>query len=785
MLDKLIKTLQLFQTNSDSAPTAPAGNVSRVIVPDNSSMRFLPWNPDDIWLKRWNYDLYENMITDYQIHTLIDVKKNLILGAGFDIENPRDEEGNEIEEASEITAFVYHNFNELYNGSIINDLFKALDSMTYGFSLSELIFDITDDNKAILKKLKTIPPNGIMFYIDEFGQMEKTGLTQRTSQGEIPLPMDKFLYLIWNPKYNNPYGNSSLRSVYDIWFIKKELKKFWAIYMEKFGMPYVVAKYTENLKSQASEMQRLVTQMQASSSAVVPEDLLIEFMEAKADGGGAFERAIEKLDKQIATGLQVPDLLGFSATENSKGSFALGKEQSKTFMAIIGRHRVELQNAINSQVIKKLVDINFPDVKAYPKFVIKEIFKDDNQDKIKTYLELTKLNKFDIPIEHIQHVVDELGFPPAEIIITETPDPVAPTNIPMPGDTGESPQKPQPRKAKPKPSDSKNDEDEKRQAMTSIADVLKFKDLSLSGKLLVEDIINFKAIGEQIEGETAASSSKVSEILIRERDFLVKMSLDKKVVENERLKAIERYAISKDSIGKIKTIFDRMLVRGGLQGYTDSNGEINKQIPATFGVIDQPELSITAAKEFIRAFAKTKAFQMAGDMSDTIERSVRAILIEAIRNGNTTKSIASDLELAFSPYVTGNVIPSSAVSPFRLETIARTNYNTFYNQGRIVSFQQSAKRGIVTHYQFSAILDDHTSEICEETQGTVIPANSETLSVINPPLHFNCRSILLPITKFRVDEMQEGLRNHELKEGLSKPADFYDGFKTKTTLKKP
>jgi hypothetical protein len=45
----------------------------------------------------------------------------------------------------------------------------------------------------------------------------------------------------------------------------------------------------------------------------------------------------------------------------------------------------------------------------------------------------------------------------------------------------------------------------------------------------------------------------------------------------------------------------------------------------------------------------------------------------------------------------------------------------------------------------------------------------------------NCRSTLIPVTRFREPEMREGLANGELKEGLSKPIDFYDGFKTAKT----
>ncbi len=52
--------------------------------------------------------------------------------------------------------------------------------------------------------------------------------------------------------------------------------------------------------------------------------------------------------------------------------------------------------------------------------------------------------------------------------------------------------------------------------------------------------------------------------------------------------------------------------------------------------------------------------------------------------------------------------------------------------------------GVVAAYQYSAILDDVTSDICAGLDGKIFEAGSEPI----PPLHFNCRSLLIPITKY-------------------------------------
>ena len=59
--------------------------------------------------------------------------------------------------------------------------------------------------------------------------------------------------------------------------------------------------------------------------------------------------------------------------------------------------------------------------------------------------------------------------------------------------------------------------------------------------------------------------------------------------------------------------------------------------------------------------------------------------------------------------------------------------------------------------------------------------------ICNDIVVHNCRSILVPITKFRQKDMQRKIDSGKLKVGLRKPDSFYDGFKSKSkiTQKKP
>jgi SPP1 gp7 family putative phage head morphogenesis protein len=77
--------------------------------------------------------------------------------------------------------------------------------------------------------------------------------------------------------------------------------------------------------------------------------------------------------------------------------------------------------------------------------------------------------------------------------------------------------------------------------------------------------------------------------------------------------------------------------------------------------------------------------------------------------------------------------------------------NGAINGGRDKAFKNYKYR--LTGYQYSAILDDRTTETCRYLDGKTIPIDDPQVSELSPPNHWNCRSILVPITA--TDEQPE------------------------------
>jgi SPP1 gp7 family putative phage head morphogenesis protein len=116
-------------------------------------------------------------------------------------------------------------------------------------------------------------------------------------------------------------------------------------------------------------------------------------------------------------------------------------------------------------------------------------------------------------------------------------------------------------------------------------------------------------------------------------------------------------------------------------------------------------------------------------------------------------TLAGFLLMESNAVATGRIVDDVAealqktvTSPHRIQTAVRTNAFEAINEARYSTFTDPALDGFVEALEYSAILDDRTTEICTHLDGRVYPAESPQWDAIRPPNHFNCRSLLVPVT---------------------------------------
>ena len=98
-------------------------------------------------------------------------------------------------------------------------------------------------------------------------------------------------------------------------------------------------------------------------------------------------------------------------------------------------------------------------------------------------------------------------------------------------------------------------------------------------------------------------------------------------------------------------------------------------------------------------------------------------------------------------------IPRDAATTNRINTIIRTNTFEAINEARYSYFTDDKLNGFVQALEYSAILDSRTTQICQHLDGTIHAASSDVWKNYRPPNHYNCRSLLIPVTQ--IDQWSE------------------------------
>ncbi len=306
--------------------------------------QFKPYNPDSLYRKRGNYDLYDEMREDDQIKSILQTKKYLMLGSGYsiDVKDEQDEQQKEIKEFIEkcLTECIDVDFNK--------SLFEILTAMDYGVSFSEIIWKLSDymgQQKYQIKYIKTRAPHPFLIYQDDVGNIEK--LEQRTSlHGNIEIKdLTNMIVFPYQMEFDNWFGKSDLKSAYRAWWSKDFIIKAWNIYLDRFGMPLAVGKFDSatTTSEDQTKFQTVLDRIQTKTSITIPKDLELEFLEATRQGDAGYQNAMETYSIQIARSMLMPDLMGLAGAKTGGGSFALGQTQYDMFLKTLEWTRKELQ----------------------------------------------------------------------------------------------------------------------------------------------------------------------------------------------------------------------------------------------------------------------------------------------------------------------------------------------------------------------------------------------------------------------------------------------------------
>ena len=183
--------------------------------------------------------------------------------------------------------------------------------------------------------------------------------------------------------------------------------------------------------------------------------------------------------------------------------------------------------------------------------------------------------------------------------------------------------------------------------------------------------------------------------------------------------------------------------------------------PGSETVYADLEIQSVGEKKYQTGFEPTKALDyfatraliVKGLIDDDLTRLAKMELLEHLKGGRSNIETMGNLRALFEPWVGDpEVIEESGLSgasedilkAYRLETIVRTETTTALNQGRLAV--ADAAEDYIVGFEFSAILDERTTEVCTHADGLLIRKDSAAAVKLSPPLHHQCRSLLIFVT---------------------------------------
>lgn len=757
----------------------------------------------DLLVRTHGIRIYEKMRVDEQVKAVMNFKRDAITARGWTFKYEDESSLSDTERARRVRVF-----NEIFckmRGSFVDALNVVATGRDYGFSLTEKVYtDVTVDGQTYigLNMLMGRDPSTFEFYTDEYGILNR--VVQNASGKRIDVDMSRMIHYVHSPEFDRYYGRSDLREAYRAWFIKQRVGEFWALYLERMAGGFLVLNPKEEDPAPegtaaADSLHQLLTNLHGSSGIKLMPGYEVQLIQPATTD--AFERAMVFWDLAIAKALLVPNLLGISHTGQT-GAFAQSQTQLEAFFWTLNADSERLEATINEQLVKDLGDQNFGDG-DYPEFCFKPASREHIKQVIEDWKTLTDAKAVIATTEDEEHFRKLLDMPKRD----ETSEPLIDPVVQQTQDMAQQGQSfDQKMRAN---QDARAQAEADRQAKAENA--ARMADMSRKLDAISETLTSLRPAGEvhqhtrsngahspadglrvgksvphgPLRNCTRAqfdrASMRVNFAVIENRQDRMAADLTGQVASfvakgakkllgtDEDLKAlidtdttdiagVEFNGVQK---GKLKDIYRRSLSSAWTLGGSLARNEIDR---ARGG---QRQVAMKDLRESAADFFEVNGFRMAGNVSDGVRAIIQQELQNSVKLGRTpsdTRQVIWD-RLVSRGFTSQEAVldneddvqtvralkelwdASQRQTAAYLDTLSRTNLFEAMNEARYAEFTDPELGGFVVALQYSAILDDRTTDICEKLNCQTYAEDSDVWDQFRPPNHFNCRGVLIPVTE--------------------------------------
>lgn len=261
----------------------------------------------------------------------------------------------------EIAGFVREALAAQSMLGLVEDLMDALGK---GFAAAEIIWDFSE-RQWMPARYEWRDPRWFRFD-------RESGRELRLRDRDDPangIPLQPFKWIVHVPKLKSGLpvrGGLAMLGVRSYLFKSYTLKD-WLAFMEVFGMPLRVGKYGPGAtKEDRRTLVNAVANLGTDAAAVIPDSMKIEFVSAfSGTGVEGFQRLAEFFDAQTSKAV-----LGQTMTADDGSSRAQAQVHDGVRVVLVRSDAKYLSAAINRDLVRPLVDLNFGPQASYPQALL-------------------------------------------------------------------------------------------------------------------------------------------------------------------------------------------------------------------------------------------------------------------------------------------------------------------------------------------------------------------------------------------------------------------------------
>ena len=316
------------------------------------------------------YGLFEEvLLKDPHLRTVLDARCASILSLPRVVVEAED--GNST--SAKVKDFVESALEDIGNTRVHDqgfehDLMGILDCIGFGVSIMEIIPQKRDGDWGIESLISRHPRR--------FSFSSETHELRLLTIGDpiygIVVPSERFVYSAPYGQFENPYGWSHIAGVFFPSWLKKHTFKWWAMYVEKLAGQTLIGKYpTSADQVTIDKLEDTLLNLKKQLVGVMEDSLSIDVLEtAKAGAGASYREFIGICNSEISKGLT--GSTGTVEVQKGEGGGSGTAEAAISIRKdIVHRDAQMLSNIVTKQIIRRLVDWNFPvGQRLYPKWTI-------------------------------------------------------------------------------------------------------------------------------------------------------------------------------------------------------------------------------------------------------------------------------------------------------------------------------------------------------------------------------------------------------------------------------